>query len=247
MSKRIPLKEVEWKEVKYLRQGESLNYDYTLILPEPLASWDVYDYWERPRVKAMERELKYGDTLFDIGTESGWCSLVYAKIVGPQNTVLMEPTPEFWPNIKATWQNNFNVSPLACYVGLLSNVSNSYSVLPQHIWPDEAEGDLIDKNKYVYIHDNGPTQQITVDDYVQKSGIIPKALTIDVEGAEFLVLTGASGTLKDYKPKLFVSIHPDLMERDYGTTKKDISLLLSELGYKAELLGIDHEEHWYYE
>ena len=97
----IPKDKIEWKLVKYLRQGQSRNYDYELMLNEPLASWDVWDYWESARVKSMEKELNRGDILFDVGSETGWCNLVYAKIVGPENMVLIEPSPEFWPNIKA--------------------------------------------------------------------------------------------------------------------------------------------------
>ena len=31
----------EWREIGYLRKGESFDYEHRLILPEPLASWDV--------------------------------------------------------------------------------------------------------------------------------------------------------------------------------------------------------------
>lgn len=113
----IERNDIDWKVIPYLRKGESFNYEYSLTLNEPLASWDVWDYWEKERIHCMQKNLKQGEVFFDIGTESGWCNLVYADMVGPQNMVLIEPTPEFWPNIHALWYKNYNVDPLACYAG----------------------------------------------------------------------------------------------------------------------------------
>lgn len=244
----IPKDQIVWKKVKYLRQGESLDYDYELILNEPLASWDVYDYWERERVESMRKHLVKGDILFDIGTESGWCNLVYAHMVGPENIVLMEPTPEFWANIKALWEKNYpNILPLACYSGLISDKTTSNKVLPLKTFPPEAEGDLIDRNSYKYIHQDGQTiPQITIDDYVKKTGIVPTALTMDTEGAELLILTGAVKTLTNNSLKVWVSEHDDLAERDYGVKSDAIPDFMRSLGYTAEILATDHERHVYY-
>ena len=41
----IERSEIVWKTVPYLRQGQTKVYDYRLKLNEPLASWDVWDYW----------------------------------------------------------------------------------------------------------------------------------------------------------------------------------------------------------
>lgn len=81
---------------------------------------------------------------------------------------------------------------------------------------------------------------------VTETGIVPDALTMDVEGAELLILRGARQTLKMYKPKVWISIHPDLGERDYGITKEETLKFMQDLGYKSEFLAKDHEEHWYF-
>lgn len=233
----------EWKTVNFIRQGESFNYDYKLVLPEPLASWDVYDYWERERIDSMRDNLSHGETLYDVGTEQGWLNLVYARFVGPENMVLIEPTKEFWPNIKATWEKNFKSDPAYCYQGLFSNESTNLKL--KKGWPESASGKLIDRNKYQYIHDNEGIDQIRLDDFANLTKI-PDAITIDVEGAELHVLNGAYNTLKNYKPKVWVSIHPDMMERDYNVTKDQLLKYMTDLGYEPEYLATDHEEHWYF-
>lgn len=244
----IPLDQVQWKEVKYLRQGESFNYDYHLLLNEPLASWDVYDYWERERVESMRDHLKLGDVLFDVGTEQGWCNIVYAHIVGPANMVLIEPTPEFWPNIRAIWEKNFGtILPKGYYDGLISDQNTDMRPITNQPWPDSSKGDLIDRNSYKLIHEHGDViPQMTIDHYVEFTGNVPDALTIDVEGAELLVLTGAVKTLKHNYVKVWVSEHDDLALRDYGIADDRVPKFMASLGYQGEILATDHERHAYY-
>lgn len=247
-----PLKEVRWKEVQYLKEPleaspEHAIWKYKLKLPLPLADWDVFDYWEKERIASMEQHLKNGDVLFDIGTESGWCNIVYAQIVGPENMVLIEPTKEFWPNIKATWEKNFGkvVKPKGTLSALLSNKTTANKIEAPGNWPDESLGSLIDRNKYQYIHEKeAGIEEITLDEWVRATGIIPTALTMDTEGSELLILKGAEQTLRKFHPQCWISIHPDLSERDYSTTKENVLDFMKNLRYKAEHLATDHEEHW---
>lgn len=251
----IKPEDVQWRKVKIIKDNlsaapEHTFYHYEFELPEPLASWDVFDYWERERFESMQKHLKKGDVLFDIGTEQGWCNLIYAQFVGAENMVLIEPTQEFWPNIAATWHKNFGIDeksmPKAFYDGLFSDKTNDKR---KHFtgWPSATTGNLIDRNKYQYIHDNDEqVPEIKLDDYVERTGIVPDALTMDTEGSELLILKGAENTLKKHHPKLFVSIHPDLGERDYGVKREDTIAYLESLGYKGEHLATDHEEHWYF-
>jgi FkbM family methyltransferase len=244
----IPTDEIEWKEVKYLRRGETRQYDYKFWMNEPLASWDVWDYWERERIKSMRKHLTKSDILFDIGTEQGWCNLVYASMINPYNIVLIEPTPEFWSNIKALWQKNYpDVDPLACYDGLFSDKTTDDR---DDFWqfPESAHsGQIIDRNKYVYLHEeHADTPEITMDDFCERTGIVPTALTMDTEGSEMLILMGAEETLKNNNMKLWISIHDDLAERDYGVLPTETIKYLKTLGYTGTELAVDHEAHWYF-
>ena len=87
---------------------------------------------------------------------------------------------------------------------------------------------------------------MAIDDFVSQSLIHPKALNIDVEGAELLVLKGAQHTLYFDRPFCWVSIHPDLLERNYQSTPEDIHRFMSGCRYTQEFLDTDHEEHWFY-
>ena len=68
----------------------------------------------------------------------------------------------------------------------------------------------------------------------------------DVEGAELLVLRGASEFLERVAPVLALSVHPPALP-SYGHSKADVVEFLEERGYVIRLLSVDHEEHWWCE
>lgn len=250
--------DIIWKKVRYLKKpwqatDEEAKWEMELILPEPLASWDVFSVWEAERYDSMKKHLKKGDILFDCGAEVGWLSVVYANIVGAENLVLFEPTPEFASNIRLTFKHNNLSDPKAFYGGLLSDKTImpeniDFDIRHRGIWPETAfTGKIIDKMKYRYIHENSHnTPQITIDDYVRQTGIIPNALTIDCEGCDLLILKGAKNTLREYPLKVWVSQHNDLALKNYGIKPGEIETFMEELGYRGDFLAEDHESHFYY-
>ncbi len=246
----IPLDKVEWQRIKYLKTplsgtDEQANWECEFWLARPLADWDVFSYWEAPRFFSMKKHLKTGDVLFDVGTEQGWMNLAYASLVGPENMVLIEPTKEFWPNIRALWEKNYDVEPLGYWCGFFGDEDDEEWLREYAYWPEVSRGDLIDRNKYQNLYDRN-VKETTVDVYVSLTGFEPTALTIDTEGSELLILKGAEKTLKRLKPKLWVSVHSDMALRDYGVKENELNDYLKGLGYKGEWLATDHEEHWYY-
>jgi FkbM family methyltransferase len=258
----VPIDEIEWVNVPYIKTSEegpveNHTFAYNLILPHFLATWDVWSYWERERIASMAKHLNKGDVLFDIGTEVGWMSLVFAEFVGAENMVLIEPTPEFWPNISETWKHNIDATPRACYTGLVGD--KIYDTGEDGFtfgWPENIDTKLVNGMAYRYIHnntdpevikDNKSRPETTIDELVRKHGVIPNALTMDTEGSELPILRGAEKTIKKYHPKIWVSVHPDLALRDYGVKDGETVAYLKSLGYNAEWLHTDHEEHWYFE
>lgn len=237
-----------WKKVKYIKYDSTgpaskHKYRYELLLPEPLASWDVFDYWERERTESIINTLDNSDTLFDIGAEHGWLSALFGRYT---KVFLIEPTNEFWPNIYETWKKNTEVDPIGCFNGFISNKYDTFRNF-HHDWPDAVNAPLIDKNKYEYLNRSSKSiPKITIDELIGKTGIIPTALNIDIEGFELLALKGASRTLLTYKPKIWVSIHEDLMLKELGHTPQMVIDYLTEFDYKYELLGVDHEAHYFF-
>lgn len=198
----------------------------------------------------MSQHLRQGDILFDVGAEKGTESVKYARFVGAQNMVLFEGEPLVWPNIRNSFEESGLFAPLACYVGLVSDVTHTpedldYPEDEMHGWPIITMNEPTDHRTFRYIHDHSNnTKQTTIDDWVEVNHIIPNAITMDIEGAEYVALLGAHDVLGDHRPLVWVSIHPDLMERDYQTTPSQLMDYMESFGYRGEFLGFDHEHHW---
>lgn len=234
-----------------------INEDPTCeyILPDAIADWDAPSHWERERLASMQQFLQPGWVLYDIGTEHGWLSAVYGAWVGYEHMVLIEPSQEMWVDIHKIWEANGFPDPAYCFAGFISNEGDAS--FPRSGkgktsklitgWPVFADTSLPESGPMAYRNLGAHRETIptsTVDQMVAGTGIIPQALTIDVEGAEFLVLQGAEQTLRDHRPHVWCSVHPDLMERDFGVERVEVMFeFMDALGYKRDYLGTDHEQH----
>lgn len=65
----------------------------------------------------------------------------------------------------------------------------------------------------------------------------------DVEGAEQIVLSGATRILSRCHPDLLLSVHPPALPH-YGHSQETLRALLIQLGYTVRCIAVDHEEHW---
>lgn len=229
-----------------------INGEHEVMMPEFLAQHPSFDDWERVRFASMKEHLNRGNVLFDVGAEVGSISAVYAKFVGPENMVMFEGNPDNWQNIKATWDVMKLATPLCTAQVLVSNVVNIPNIDKQDIfpngWPDCAKtGRIWTPRSYRYIHEHAHnTTQTTIDSFVAVLEIIPDAITIDIEGAELLALQGAINVLKSIKPLVWVSIHEDLMMKNYGHHPMDVLALMDFCGYTRQHLGTDHEAHYFF-
>lgn len=185
---------------------------------------------EEKQTNEFIKHINKNSVIFDIGANVGYYSLLAAKLATEGKVLAFEPVLR---NLHFLYKhndlnniNNILVIPLAC------SDSNSLSVFSFD--SDAALGHLIENENYNIdsIHST-IVHTITVDKFVEVVKFIPDILKIDVEGAELLVLKGASDTLKKCKPKIFLSIHSTELEIhcvDY----------LRQLGYETKL--IDEKE-----
>lgn len=233
---------MKWAEINQ-------NREWRFVLPDSIADWDAITGWEKERLASMQSLLEPGMLLFDIGTEHGWLSALYGSWVGHENIVLVEPTREMWVNIRKIWEANELPTPkgrVPMFCGRTHDVGSS----PRNVhsqWPVAVPAGTpeVGGMPYTYLDNQDPTsatRTATLDLLTVWFGP-PQAITIDIEGYELDALQGGLGTLADHHPIVWVSIHPDLMERR-GQDPKDLIDLMKRLGYRPRYLGNDHEEHW---
>jgi len=167
-----------------------------------------------------------------------------------KNIVLIEPSCEFWSTIKMIWDSNKLKAPLSSFCGFIGNEVDPKRRDDYATWPKCIDLDPIDHARpYKSIHNKehrANTRAKSVDKMVEETKITPDILNIDIEGAELLALKGARNTLKNNRMKVWVSIHSDLLEKNYGSKKRDVLEFMNSLGYKGEKLGVDHEQHYFF-
>ena len=209
--------------------------------------------WELERLAAMHETISPSDVVYDIGAEQGDMTALLASWAHTGAVVAIEPNPWVWPCIKAIFEENDLTPPAATFVGFLGGQDKA-PTNPDGVrrgffrgWPECATGIIDPAAGFAHLaqeQDVVPT--ITLDALVARTGLAPDVVTMDVEGAEWFVLKGATRTLAQHRPTVFVSIHEAFLGEFFGQCPNDVHRLMAKAGYKGEHLATDHEEHWRY-
>lgn len=238
----------------------TINGKWRLLLPEHRAARPQWGNWNDPatgeamfgweveRLDSMCKNINPGDVVYDIGTEEGDLSALIASWTysksGGGGICLFEPNDRVWPNIKLIWEANQVPDPLASVRGFAGHENNHLKDIPlDEPWPACAFGEVISDHGFCNLAERPDIPSVKLDTFAQVIDV-PNVITMDVEGAEFLVLLGAHNLLRDVKPLVYVSIHPQFMQDMYGHTDQDIHEYMTLLGYRPKKLAEDHEEHW---
>jgi len=232
-----------------------INEKYTVVLPDFLNISDIWGSWEKERIESIRENMKLGDTFFDIGSENGSMSALFAQFVGGENMVLFEPSPTFWPDIKAIWEHNDLKTPKYTFLGFVgdetANIDKPFEGQIRDGWPEAAyDPELCVVISYRYLWEpmhKKEAQSYKLDDFYANKGIYPQGMAIDVEGAELLILKGAENILTKFKPKVWMSVHADLAQNHYNVQEGAEVKYLESLGYTCTHLATDHEQHWFCE
>jgi len=208
--------------------------------------WYTLEGWEKKRLIHMNDQIKEGDVLYYIGAEEGdMCGLAASW---GANLVMIEPNDKVWPNIRAIWNANHFNPPTACFTGFAANKTDLKDKKNLYIneFPPEAMGDVIGDHGFKELaYESDVIPQVKIDDLNLLPP--PDIISIDVEGSEFEVLRGAEKTLKEYRPKIYLSLHPEFMFRMFGEYGYDLRNWIKDIGYKETLIDYQHEVHLYYE
>ena len=175
--------------------------------------------WEEKETKAMERLVKKGDTVFDIGAHIGYHTLTLARLVGENGKVYaFEPDP-----------TNFGI--------LLKNISvNHYNNIVECIPAAVSEKDGISKlyfgkgstttNSFTPNNKRGITVVTTTLKHFPK----PNLIKIDVEGWEYPALKDYAKDLRDCwvltecgtdSNKKYFDIFRELYDLDFNKLNKE--------------------------
>jgi FkbM family methyltransferase len=238
-----------------------INGEFEMFLPRHRAmreEWYTEQGWEKERLKSMHEHLGSKDVMYYVGAELGempaLCAMWGADIY------VFEPNYKAWPVMKHTFIVN-GVRPISCFAGFASDVTQIEPKNPDRSiyggegwkldregWPIYASGEVVTDHGFNNLSQEADAHpQIKLDDYFRDRMIPPTAIAIDCEGAEWKILRGAQDILKAYRPKLWLSIHPEFMITQYNEWSYEFRKWVQSFGYKEHILDYQHELHVYYD
>ena len=166
--------------------------------------------YELDKQAVMQKFVRPGMTIYDIGANSGYYTLLFSRLVGKTGRVYaFEPLPEnaafLLRHIKMNGLENVTLVNTA--------VAQANGVSPFNISSSNYMGSLGGGATL-----NVPT--MALDELKSKGFPVPELIKMDVEGAEALVLEGARDVLKAGKAVWFIALHGrEATERSFRILK----------------------------
>jgi FkbM family methyltransferase len=174
--------------------------------------------------EALRRVVAPGATVYDVGANIGFFTLLCARLTGPTGRVVaFEPSPPAIPGLRANVALNglAHVEVVERAVAAEPGRARLLQV-GQHSWSHlEDRGRHPDTTAVVDV------EVTTIDGEVAAGRAVPDVLKVDVEGSEIAVLEGMRETLAEHRPVLVVELHG---------TNREVMDLLDAAGYAAENL-----------
>ncbi len=177
--------------------------------------------YESEKQRALSSLLKAGQTLFDVGANAGFYTLLGSKLVGPGGKVFaFEPLPANLGHLREHLRINHvtNTEVIAAAVGRSKGrLQFAEAASPSMGRLDPGGGLEVDV--------------VSLDELVAAGAVRPPDLIkMDIEGGEVEALKGARVVLATHRPQLLLATHGWELHRD-------CCALLRGLGYGIEALG----------
>jgi FkbM family methyltransferase len=228
-----PRSEVIAREIVGTAEGFRIHVDPTdYAVGHTVARTGEYE----PDVSATVRGiLTRGATLVDIGANIGWFSLLGASVVGPSGRVLaIEPNPRNATLLRESAKDNGfdNIDVLAVALAeragaaALETDGSNGRVIPIDGPPSET----VEASFVVATY---PLDALLEQIGTRRVDVIK----IDVEGAEPLVLRGATRTIAKWRPWLISEFYPLALESSPWGDARGYLGMLRDFGYRLSVIG----------
>lgn len=185
----------------------------------------AFGSWEPEVVQVIQERVSPGMTVLDIGAQSGYFSLLFSRLVGPQGKVIaFEPLPA-----------NFRMLEENVRLNGLGNVTIRQEAVADHSgdmsfeFPSEPTliaGPLLEGENQGVLTVKG----VSLDDIFSVGSVPVQFIKMDVEGAEEEVLRGALKLLDSSHPDMLIELHN--MEKQEGT--HPAVSLVENMGYEVQ-------------
>ncbi len=237
------------------RRGVSVEVEgLGRILLHPAFMNEEIDPLELSMLRKFYSVLEKDSCLFDVGASIGLHSMIAGNVLGDGASLhAFEPDlpscQRFWTHTEIM-RSSLPVSLMRCFLSDECNMEANEQAFQdlqfEHLQKHFSDAELGSSTKHLYLDKRSDAEQeipqLTLDAYVEVFSCKPDIVKCDIEGAELLFLKGAEQTLRTYKPKLFISLHPELIS-NFAYDEEAFYEFLRKLGYKWEILNEVGETH----
>ncbi|BBW97631.1 FkbM family methyltransferase [Geobacillus icigianus] len=193
-----------------------------------------YGYYEKNETQFLLKKIQSGQTVFDLGANVGYYTLILAQRVGVNGVV-----HSFEPDSKNFSQliENIHLNQLSNVVANQLAVSNNNGYVNLYSNSKENGGmkSFVQQSEYVYSQEKVAT--IRLDNYIEQNKIDKvDFIKADIEGAEMLAFQGAENLLSSSDaPDIMLEINPSSLSK-LGFSDVELQKLLIDYGYKIYLI-----------
>lgn len=215
-----------------IRNGPLLGYKW--FFSAKSSYWIVLGCYERETSEWLRKTLKPGDTFFDVGANVGYFTLFARKLVGPNGRVFaFEPDTR---NLQVLRRNlEINQTKAEVISMALSDRIGKVRFIVEENGPNSHLGTVVLEHAKSNLEEEIDVMTTTLEDFVERSGVSPSIIKMDVEGAELLVLKGGARIFSQRKPTCIISTHS-------GQLNRDCRAFLAACDYRVSSLpGFEHE------
>jgi FkbM family methyltransferase len=213
------------------RIAKRFGVDFELDLSD-YPGWSLYFHSPADSSRGVLQFVKEGDTVLDIGGNIGQTALLLAKKVGDRGTVIsFEPFPDTIGRFERNLQLNPNVQNVELEKFGLGSKKGSIQMCQDSA--NNSAGNRVINSAEELTSGVTEIKVELLDNYISTAQLEKVDLIkIDVEGYEMSVLHGATKTLRQYKPKLFVEVSDPAL-RKQGSSSEELVEFIQNLGYTA--------------
>lgn len=193
-----------------------------------------YGYYEEKETRFLSQQIQLGQTVFDLGANVGYYTLMFARRVGNSGIVhCFEPDRKNFRQLV----DNIYLNQLSNVVANQVAVSNANGYMTLYSNSDENGGMKSIVQQFEHVYDREKVETICLDDYVKQNAIDKvDFIKVDIEGAEMLAFQGAEHLLSSSKaPDIMLEINPICLSR-LGFSDIELQKLLIDYGYKIYLI-----------
>lgn len=195
-------------------------------------SWPIVrNNFERAEIQFLSKVIKPRQTVFDIGANIGFFSMMFAKLVGPKGRVVgFEPLPFLHERAAMSAREN-GFGHCTIHNVALAKEHGTVALVYAPGSPNWGGAFLSFDGSVLPGHTSVPVPTRPLSDFVGRD--LPSLIKIDVEGAEHMVMSDAIDLLNKARPIVVSEIHRTQLQRVSGVTPSDYIGLFRSLGYKC--------------